>query len=113
VNETLKAEIIDMTGGSVRNHHVHFRGASGPFPDHSLRGSNASAAGRAIGFRSGGETIQTDVDETKAIFREPGSIRELFEREDIVEGDLILIERTGTRAYRFCKATKRGFNYYL
>lgn len=113
MNETLKAVIIEVTGGNVRNHHINLRGALGLFPDDCLGGSNGSAAGKPISLEIGAEVIDTDIDETKAIFRERGAIRRLFECENVVEGDLILIERSAPRTYRVSKASKRGLKYYL
>jgi len=113
VNETLKAVIVQVSGGNVRNHHINLRGAFGLFPDDCFGGSNVSAVGTAITLQICGEEIDTDIDETKAIFRERGAIRKLFESERIVEGDLVLIERLAPRRFRVSKASKRGFNYYL
>jgi hypothetical protein len=113
MNTTLKAVIVELTGGNVRNHHINLRGAFGLFPDDCLGGSNASSAGNPITLRLGGDEIDTDIDETKAIFRERSAIRRLFEAESVAEGDLILIERIEPRVFRVSKASKRGFSHYL
>jgi hypothetical protein len=113
VNETLKAVIVEVTGGNVGNHHINLRGAFGLLPDDCLGGSNVSAAGAPITLDVGKESIVTDIDETKAIFRERGAIRRFFEVERVAEGDLILIERVKDRLFRLSKASKRGFKYYL
>ena len=113
MNDTLKAVIIEVTGGNVRNDHINLRGALGFFPEDCLGGSNDSSAGQPITLEIGADLVDTDIDETKAIFRERGAIRRLFENEGVVEGDLILIERTKPRSYRVSKASKRGLKYYL
>jgi hypothetical protein len=113
MNETLKAVIIEVTEGNVRNAHVNLRGAFGLFPDDCFGGSNQDAAGKPIDVQIGAEAVTTDVDETKAIFRERGAVRRMFEAEGVTEGDPILIERIGPRSYRMSKASKRGFRYYL
>ncbi len=113
MNDTLKAVIIELTGGNVRNHHINLRGAFGLFPDDCLGGNDKAAAGRPISVQIGGQVVQTDIDETKAIFRERGAIRRFFEDENVVEGDLILIERAKPRSYHVSKASKRGLKYYL
>jgi hypothetical protein len=113
MNETLKAVIIQVSGGNVRNHHINLRGAFGLFPDDSLGGSNESLAAKPINLRIGAESVDTDIDETKAIFRERGAVRRFFDNEKIIEGDLVLIERLAERSYRVSKASKRGFSYYL
>ncbi len=113
MNDTLKAVIIEVTGGNVRNHHINLRGAFGLFPDNCLGGNNEASAGQPITLQIGAESVNTDIDETKAIFRERGAIRRLFEAENVVEGDLILIERIKPRSYHISKASKRGLKYYL
>jgi hypothetical protein len=99
MNETVKAVIIEVTGGNVRNHHINLRGAFGLFPDDCLGGNSHAVAGKPVTIRVGGESIETDIDETKAIFREPGAIRRFFESNDVAEGDLVAIERLGDREY--------------
>jgi hypothetical protein len=113
MNETLKAVIVEVTGGNVRNHHINLHGAFGLFPDDCLGGRNVSAAGSPITLEIGAESVLTDIDETEAIFRERGAIRRFFEVEAVTEGDLILIERVKERSYRLSKASKRGFKFYL
>ena len=111
MNETLKAVIIEVSGGNIRNHHINLRGAFGLFPDDCLGGPNVSLAGHPI--RVSMEAVDTDIDEGKAIFRERGAIRRFFEDEKMSEGDLVLIERVGDRSYHVRKASKRGFRTYL
>lgn len=113
MNDTLKAVVVEVSGGNVRNHHINLRGAFGLFPDDALGGSNAASSGVPVKVTFGSEPIETDIDESKAIFRERGAVRRFFESESIVEGDLVLIERTGPRAFEVRKASKRGFNVYL
>jgi hypothetical protein len=113
MNETLKAVIVELTGGNVRNHHINLRGAYGLFPDDCLGGNNEELAAKPIELRFGDEVVSSDIDETKAIFRERGAIRRFFEKENIQEGDLVLIERIEPRVFFVSKASKRGFKYYL
>ena len=113
MNETLKAVIIELTGGNVRNHHINLRGAFGLFPDDSLGGKDASSAATSITLRIGAESVETDIDAEKAIFRERGAIRQFFEKDGVSEGDLVLIERLEGRSYQVSKASRRGFKYYL
>jgi hypothetical protein len=113
VNETLKAVIIEVSGGNVRNHHINLRGAFGLFPDDCFGGNNAASAAKPITLQIGADTVATDVDETKAIFRERGAIRRFFESEAIEEGDLVLIERLLGRTYRLSKASKRSLKHHL
>jgi hypothetical protein len=57
--------------------------------------------------------VNTDIGHAKGIFRERGAIRRLFENEQVIDGDLILIERVKPKHYRISKASKRGLKYYL
>lgn len=111
--QTLKAVIIEVTGGNVRNFHVNLRGALGFFPEDCLGGRNESLAGKPIKVQIGPETVETDIDETKAIFRERGAVRRFFEDQSVLEGDLILTERVSPRSYNLSKASKRAFKYHL
>jgi hypothetical protein len=113
VNETLKAVVIELSGGNIRNHHINLRGAFGLFPDDCFGGSNESLAAKPISLFIASESVDTDIDEAKAIFRERGAVRRFFEAENLVEGDLVLIERQEGRSYRVSKASKRGYKYYL
>ena len=113
MNNSLKAVVVEVTGGNVRNHHINLRGAFGLFPDDAIGGNSADVSGRPVGVYFGSEFVETDIDGTKAIFRERGAVRRLFENEGVVEGDLILIERTGLREFHVSKASKRGFKFYL
>ena len=113
MNDTLKAVVIEVSGGNVRNHHINLRGAFGLFPDDCLGGSSKDSAAKSITLRFVGETVETDIDQGKAIFRERGAVRRFFEAESVAEGDLMLIERVEPRSFRITKASKRGFKYYL
>ena len=113
MNETLKAVVIEVTGGNIRNHHINLRDVFGLFPDDCFGGSNEAAKARSISLEIGAESVDTDIDETKAIFRERGAVRRFFDNDCVEEGDLVLIERVAERSYRLSKASKRGFKYYL
>ena len=113
MNDTLKAVVIEVSGGNVRNHHINLRGAFGLFPDSALGGTNESSAGMPVKVMFGHEKVETDIDEGKAIFRERGAIRRFFEAENMIEGDLVLVERLEDGTYEVRKASKRGFNNYL
>src|SRR5581483_4628222 len=106
MNETLKAVVIELTGGNVRNHHIYLRGAFGLFPDDCLGGSNEQARAMPITVQIGRETVETDIDEGKAIFRERGAVRRFFEEEIVSEGDLIVIERVRPREFQVWKTSK-------
>ena len=111
--ENLKAVIVEVTGGNVRNAHIYLREAIGFFPSDSVGGSNAAEAAKPIRLRIAGEEVETDIDGSKFIFRDRASTKRFFEREHVEEGDLILIERESSRLYSVSKASKRAFTYHL
>jgi len=113
VAENLKAVIVELTGGNVRNSHLYLREALGFFPEDSIGGSNAGESGKPIKLRFAGEEVESYIDGSKAIFRDRGAMRRFFEREHIEEGDLVLIERESARIYSISKASKRAFKYHL
>lgn len=69
MNRTLKAVIVEVSGGNVRNNHINLRGAFGLFPDDCLGGGNGRLAAKPITLEISGEEVSTDIDESKAIFR--------------------------------------------
>ena len=111
--ENLKAVIIEVTGGNVRNAHIYLREAIGFFPSDSIGGRNSEEAAEAITIRFLGEQVETDIDGSKWILRDRGATRRFFEKERVEEGDLILIEREKSRVYSISKASKRAFKYHL
>ena len=113
MNHTLKAVIIEVTGGNIRNHHINLRGAYGFFPSDALGGANEDVSANPISLRTSVETFDTDIDETKAIFRKRGEIRRFLKAESVVEGDLLMIGLIDTRSYSLSKVSKRVFNNYL
>jgi DNA polymerase-3 subunit epsilon len=113
MNNTLKAVIVEVTAGNVRNHHINLNGTLGLFPDDAVGGSNKASCGAQITLLIGADAVQTDVDGTKGIFREGAAIRRFFAEEGVEEGDLLLIERRGERTYGLSKTSKRAFKYHL
>lgn len=111
--QSLKAIVVEVTGGNVRNSHIYLKEALGFFPADAVGGSNAADPGKPIVFRMGGEEVETDLDGAKAIIRDRGAMKRFFEREHVAAGDLILIERLGKRLYEISKASKRAFKYHL
>ncbi|KAB7646099.1 hypothetical protein [Polymorphobacter fuscus] len=92
---------IPLTGGNIRNGHFYLRVARSLLPVNAIGGSNKSAAGWpvTVNFASG-ETVETDVDGEKMIFRERAAVRRFFERVKPREGDRLLLERTAERHFR-------------
>ncbi len=68
MNDSLKAVIIEVGGGDLRDHHIDLRGVFGLFPGDCLGGSDRSAAGHAVRLQLGSEMVETDIDEEKPSF---------------------------------------------
>jgi hypothetical protein len=113
MNPTLKAVIVELSGSNVRDSRIDLQGVLGLSPEDSLGDSDAHRTGIPGSLQIGGEIVETDIDETKAVFRAHGAVDRFFSKEAVAEGDLILIERVEPRAFRVSKASKRGFKYYL
>lgn len=92
---------IPLTGGNIRNGHFYLRGALDTLPADSIGGANKAASGRPVTLTFvPGETIDTDVDGTKMIFRSRSSVSRFFELSGACEGDTVLLEQTGQRQFR-------------
>lgn len=93
--------VIPLTGGNIRNGHFYLREARSLLPTNVIGGSNKSAAGWpvTVAFASG-ETVETDVDGEKMIFRERAAVRRFFEHVKPQEGDRLLLERTAEWHFR-------------
>ena len=113
MNTSLKAVVIEVSEGSLTADCLNLHGAFGLFPENSFGGSDSSKSARPITLQIGGASIDTDIDEAKAIFRERGAIRQFFRDESVTKGDLVLLERVGDRTFALSKASKRGFTYHL
>ncbi len=92
---------IQLTGGNIRNGHFYLRVARSLLPVNAIGGANKSAAGWPVTLNfASGETVETDIDGEKMIFRERAAVRRFFERVKPREGDRLLLERTAERHFR-------------
>ena len=92
---------VPLTGGNVRNHHFYLRSCRNIIPAGGMGGKNALDLGTPFTVRfEPGETVETDVDGSKMILSSRKPVRDFFERSGAVDGDNILIERTGERSLR-------------
>jgi hypothetical protein len=57
MNKTLKAVIVEVSGGNVRNHHIDLHGAFGLFPDDCFGGSNKATRANSITLQVGAEIV--------------------------------------------------------
>lgn len=90
-----------LTQGNVNNNHFYLRGFLDAFPHEVLGGCNrASAAVRTLTISwSGASPVVTDIDKTKAIFRNRSWVREFFAKTNARPGDQVEITETGYLSY--------------
>ncbi|QNP45666.1 hypothetical protein H9L14_14260 [Sphingomonas sediminicola] len=88
--------LIPLTAGNMRNNHIYVRAAKHLVPAGSLGGSNSESAGDnlTVSFLPG-ETVDTDIDATKMIFRNRSAVADFFKRTGASEGDHAIIHRVG------------------
>lgn len=92
---------VPLTGGNIRNSHIYLRNCSEVVPADGIGGKNMRNPGTPFEVTfSPGDTVHTDVDGSKMIFRCRTPVREFFEQTNAEEGDVVLIERTGDRSLR-------------
>lgn len=89
---------ITLTGGNVRNHHFYLRDCQLLLPSGAIGGKNKDELGQPFTVRfEPGQTVETDVDGEKMIFRNRAAIREFLESSAASEGDVVVLERTADR----------------
>ncbi len=94
----MKTASIVLTAGNIRNHHFYLRGCPEIIPEGGLGGNNKSHPGETFTVRfEPGSTVQTDVAADKMIFRDRKATRDFLERSAAEEGDVVVLDRIGTR----------------
>lgn len=85
-----------LSGGNIRNNHINLSKLMDRFPGDSIGGSNsAEAAARPLTVDWGGpQTVTTDIDGSKAIFRGRGWVRRFLAASKAQEGDTVVIAET-------------------
>lgn len=98
---------IPLTGGNIRNSHFYLRAVRHLLPRDAIGGSNKSAAGQPISVSfAPGQTIETDIDGEKMIFRDRAAVRAFFDVVRPQEGDHVLFRRLSER--RFAASLERA-----
>lgn len=89
-----------LSGGNIRNNHIKLASLMHAFPNDVIGGSNKTeVAPRRLTIDWGGpETVVTDIDGTKSIFRARGWVRRFFAASEAREGDTVTF--TETAPYR-------------
>jgi hypothetical protein len=89
---------ITLTDGNVRNHHFYLRDCRSILSSGSIGGKNNDNPGQLFTVRfEPGETVETDVDGDKMIFRNRGAVRDFLESTAASAGDVVIVERTADR----------------
>lgn len=89
-----------LSGGNIRNNHMKLASLLHTFPQDVIGGSNRTeAAPRSLEVDWGApETVVTDIDGTKLIFRARGWVQRFFAASGAREGDTVIF--TETAPYR-------------
>jgi hypothetical protein len=105
-----RKRLVRVTAGNIRNSHIYITGHLDFFPPDCLGDSrrNGNGIGKSIRIFLAGlnKTIETDIardaktGKPRREFRARTWVREFFERHNIQTGDVLALERIGTRDYR-------------
>jgi hypothetical protein len=96
---------VTITGGNIRNKHIYL--PLDFFPEQAIGGSNKSelaSQSLSVAFRPG-QTIETDIDGAKRIFRARSAVGEFFAAADVAEGDVVCLTKTGAFSFEVSKET--------
>ena len=89
-----------LSGGNIRNNHFYLTEFLHRFPVDCIGGAN-KASPKQIFIDWGGPTpVHTDIDQTKRVFRARGWVGNFFASTNAVEGDTVVVERSGSHSYR-------------
>lgn len=104
--------LLRVTAGNLRNNHLYVNGHYDFFPPDCIGPSRRSAkngGGEFEVFLDGlNETIRTDIPtdnktgRRRSHFRERKWIGRFYRRHQVEDGDILALERLGTRKYRLC-----------
>lgn len=92
---------IPLTQGNLNNNHFYLTACLSMFPADSVGGRNQSAqATRSLRLNPiGGESLETDIDGEKKIFRKRGWVGEMFQRTKAKIGDYVVIQKHENGSY--------------
>jgi DNA (cytosine-5)-methyltransferase 1 len=117
-----RKRLVRVTAGNIRNSHIYITGHHDFFPSDCLGDSrrNGDGTGKIIRiFLTGlNKTIETDIARDaktrtpRRVFRARTWVREFFEYHKIQTGDVLALERTGTREYRLYPYQTAGKREY-
>ena len=92
------ASRIALTAANIRNHHFSLRDCRSLIPSGGIGGKNKDDPGQSFTVRfEPGQTVETDVDGHKMIFRNRAAVRDFLESSAASAGDIVVVERTADR----------------
>jgi hypothetical protein len=95
---------LEIGEANIRNNHIYLTRVMDMFPADVVGGRNeAHAAPRMLRVCWGNETIETDIDGSKRIFRRRGWLGKFFKENRIKAGDRVLLERVGPYLFRISR----------
>lgn len=100
----LVSRFLTVNQANIDNHHFYLTEVMDMFPPDVMGGEDESrAAPRTVRVEWGSETVDTDIDRTKNIFRKRGWVGRFFAEARIQAGDQVLLEQIEPYLYRVSK----------
>jgi hypothetical protein len=93
---------VEISEGNIANNHIYLRSFFDRFPADAIGGSNkAMRAKRDVTIEWGGaESVQTDLDGQKKLFRSRGWIGAFYQLHRAKAGDRVVVEEIAPYRYR-------------
>jgi DNA-binding MarR family transcriptional regulator len=97
---------LTVTQGNINNNYLSLASVLDLFPEDVIGGSQA--APKTLRIEWGQEVVETDIDQTKNIFRSRGWVRQFFADNEVRAGDQIRLEQLEPYVYRVSKIPNVG-----
>jgi hypothetical protein len=99
------SRLLTVTQGNINHNHLYLRLVLDLFPTNVFGGANSSqAAPRTVRILWGRESVETDIDRTKTIFRRWSWVGRFFKENCIRAGDQVMLEQLEPYLYRVSRA---------
>ena len=100
----LASRLLTVTQANLDNNHLYVTEARDLFPEDVFGGSDETqAAPRTVRVQFGCESVDTDIDRTKNIFRRRAWVARFFDANRVQAGDQIQLEQVEPYLYRVSK----------
>jgi hypothetical protein len=105
VNMAIISRLLTITQGNIDNCHVYLTDVMDIFPADVLGGeAEHLAAQRTVRVLWGTETVDTDINRSKNIFRRRGWVGRFFKEARVAAGDRVVLEQLEPYLYRVSRA---------